>query len=285
MRWTAGDRENIEDRRGGGGGRGFGRAAPIGLGGLLLLLVLSWATGTNFLSLIDTGGGSVGDVASSGPVRSTPDEEKLVDLVNAVSGDVQSTWTRLLGGRYRPVKTVLFRDVTRTACGLGETASGPFYCPGDQLVYLDLSFFEELSRKFRAPGDFAQAYVIAHEYGHHVQNLLGINERVGSDRAGANSASVALELQADCFAGVWGHFASQPGRAQRGQVELDPGDAEEALTAAAAIGDDRLQRMSTGRVQPERFTHGSSAQRVEWFGRGMRSGEPGRCDTFAALTQ
>jgi uncharacterized protein len=285
MRWTAGDRDNIEDRRGSGGGRGFGGAAPIGLGGLLLLLVLSWATGTNFLSLIDTSGGSVGDVASSGPVTSTPEEEKLVDMVNAVSGDVQSTWTQLLGGRYRPVKTVLFRDATRTACGLGETASGPFYCPGDQLVYLDLSFFEELSRKFRAPGDFADAYVIAHEYGHHVQNLLGINERVGNDRAGANSASVALELQADCFAGVWGHFASQPGRAQRGQVELDPGDAEEALQAAAAIGDDRLQKMASGRVQPERFTHGTSAQRVEWFGRGMQSGDPGRCDTFATRTQ
>jgi len=284
MRWTASGRDNIEDRRGGGGG-GFGGAAPIGLGGLLVLLVLSWATGTNFLSLLDTGGGSVDEVGSSGPVTSTPAEERVADMVNAVSGDVQATWTQLLGNRYRPVKTVLFRDATRTACGLGETASGPFYCPGDQLVYLDLSFFEELSRKFKAPGEFAEAYVIAHEYGHHVQNLLGINERVGNDRAGANSASVALELQADCFAGVWGHFASQPGRAQRGQVELDPGDAEGALNAAAAIGDDRLQKMATGRVQPERFTHGTSAQRVEWFGRGMQSGDPNRCNTFAGATR
>jgi uncharacterized protein len=283
MRWSAGDRSNIEDRR---GGRGFGGAAPIGIGGLLLLLVLSWATGTDFLSLIGNSGGStVSDGSSSDPIQSTPEEERMVDFVNAVSADTQEVWSQLLRARYRPAKVVLFRDATRTACGLGETASGPFYCPADQLVYLDLSFFQELSQKFGAPGDFAQAYVIAHEYGHHVQNLLGLNERVGGDRAGAGSASVALELQADCFAGVWGHEASQGGRFERGRVELDPGDAEEALRAAAAIGDDRLQRMTSGRVQPERFTHGTSAQRMDWFRRGLQSGDPGQCDTFARLTQ
>jgi uncharacterized protein len=283
MRWSAGDRGNIEDRRGGGR---VGGGASIGIGGLLLLLVLSWATGTDFLSLIGTSGGSsVSDGSSSGPIQATPAEERMVDFVNAVSADTQEVWSQLLGTRYQPAKVVLFRDATQTACGLGETASGPFYCPGDQLVYLDLSFFQELSEKFGAPGDFAQAYVIAHEYGHHVQNLLGINERVGNNRAGANSASVALELQADCFAGIWGHEASQGGRFERGRVELDPGDDEEALRAAASIGDDRLQRMTTGRVQPERFTHGSSAQRVEWFRRGMQSGDPKQCDTFARLTQ
>lgn len=153
-------------------------------------------------------------------------------------------------------------------------------------MYLDLGFFDELDQKFGAPGDFAQAYVIAHEFGHHVQNLLGTNERVARDpRSGANSASVALELQADCFAGVWGHEASRGGRFQTGGVELEPGDAEEALKAASSIGDDRLQKMATGRVQPERFTHGSSAQRMQWFQRGLQSGDPASCDTFSALTQ
>src|SRR4029077_10618113 len=160
------------------------------------------------------------------------------------------------------------------------------YCPGDQKVYLDLGFFDELSRRFGAPGDFAQAYVIAHEFGHHVQTLLGLNERASEDRrSGANSASVALELQADCFAGVWGHEAARSGRAAAGKVELDPGDVEEALRAAAAIGDDRLQKMSTGRVMPDRFTHGSSAQRVEWFRRGMESGDPRACSGSASTTR
>jgi uncharacterized protein len=180
---------------------------------------------------------------------------------------------------------VLFRDAIESACGFAESATGPFYCPGDHKVYLDLGFFDELARKLDAPGDFAQAYVIAHEFGHHVQNLLGINARVERDRRpGANSASVALELQADCFAGIWGHAASRGGRFQAGKVELEPGDADEALQAAGSIGDDRLQRMSTGRVAPERFTHGTSAQRVEWFRRGFDTGDPQACDTFAAPT-
>ncbi|MGE3507298.1 MAG: neutral zinc metallopeptidase [Vicinamibacterales bacterium] len=281
MRWTAGrDRDNIEDRRGHRGGRFGGGAAPVGIGGLLLLLILSWATGTNFLQLLDTGDGAM--VESSAPIDSSPGEEQLIDFVNAVSGDTQDVWTQLLGSRYQRAKVVIFRDVTSTACGQGAAATGPFYCPADRQVYLDLGFFDELDRRFGAPGDFAQAYVIAHEYGHHVQTLLGYDQRVGNDRAGANSAAVALELQADCFAGVWGHAASQGGRFERGQVELDPGDTDEALRAAAAIGDDRLQRMAQGRVQPERFTHGTSAQRVEWFRRGFDTGDPRQCDAFAA---
>lgn len=285
MRYTPGDGSNLEDRRGSSGGRGFGGAAPIGIGGLLLLLVLSWATGTNFLQLIDTGGGAGYAPESSEPVQVSPAEQQMAQFVDAVAGDTQDTWARLLGSRYQRAPTVLFRDATSTACGQGAAATGPFYCPADGKVYLDLSFFDDLSRRFGAPGDFAQAYVIAHEYGHHVQNLLGYNERVGNDRAGANSAAVALELQADCFAGVWGHEASQGGRFERGKVELDPGDAEEGLRAAAAIGDDRLQKMAQGRVQPERFTHGTSAQRVEWFRRGLTTGDPRQCDAFAAITQ
>ena len=209
MRYTPGDGSNIEDRRGGGGGGGGfrigGGAAPVGVGGLLLLLVLSWATGTNFLQLLDTGGGdtAVSD-GPSPPANQSPAEQRMVGFVDAVAGDVQDTWEQLLGNRYQRVKTVLFRDATQTGCGQGAAATGPFYCPGDQRVYLDLSFFDELAQRFGAPGDFAQAYVIVHEYGHHVQSLLGYSERVGNDRRGANSGSVALELQADCFAGVWG---------------------------------------------------------------------------------
>lgn len=287
MRYTPGDGSNIEDRRASRSGRGIGGTAKIGVGGLLLLLVLSWATGTNFLQLVDTGGGAgAGYVpASSGAVEASPAEQRLAGFVDAVARDTQDTWARLLGDRYQRAPTVLFRDATPTACGQGAAASGPFYCPADYKVYLDLSFFDDLSRRFGAPGDFAQAYVIAHEYGHHVQNLLGYNERVGSDRAGSNSAAVALELQADCFAGVWGHEASQGGRFQRGQVELDPEDADEGLRAAAAIGDDRLQKMAGGRVQPERFTHGTSAQRMEWFRRGFTTGDPRQCDAFAVITQ
>ena len=283
MRWSAGDRGNIQDMRGRSGGM---RAGSLGIGGLLIALVLSWATGVDFLSLL--GGDATPETAgtSEQPVETTPQEERMVDFVDAVAGDVQSTWDRLLGSRYQRTKVVLFRDAINSACGFAQAATGPFYCPSDQGVYLDLGFFRELSERFGAPGDFAQAYVIAHEFGHHVQNLLGLTARVQQDpRPGASSASVALELQADCFAGIWGHAASQQGRFQAGGVELEPGDAEEALRAAAAIGDDRLQRMSNGRVAPERFTHGSSAQRMEWFRRGLATGDVQRCDTFSRLTQ
>jgi predicted metalloprotease len=219
-------------------------------------------------------------------VQGTPQEERMVDFVDAVASDTQAAWAEILGPRYEQTRVVLFRDAIQSACGFAESATGPFYCPGDRKVYLDLGFFDELDQRFGAPGDFAQAYVIAHEFGHHVQNLLGTSARVERDRrSGASSASVALELQADCYAGVWGHKASEGGRFRAGRVELEPGDADEALRAAASIGDDRLQKMSTGRVQPERFTHGTSAQRVEWFRRGMDSGDPAQCDTFRQLTQ
>src|SRR5581483_6768706 len=199
---------------------------------------------------------------TTGQVQTSPAEDRMVDFVGAVTRDVQNTWEQLLGNRYQRTQLRLFRDAIPSACGYAESATGPFYCPADQKVYLDLGFFSELAQRFGAPGDFAQAYVIAHEFGHHVQNLLGLNDSAQRNRAaGPNSASVALELQADCFAGVWGHAASQQGRFQAGGVELEPGDADEALRAAAAIGDDRLQRMTTGHVMPDRFTHGTSAQR------------------------
>ena len=282
MRWTAGDRGNIEDMRGRSSGM---RVGSLGVGGLLVALVLSYVTGVDFLSLLGCGGESASVDTSGPPVQTSPQEERMVDFVDAVAGDTQNTWERLLGGRYERTQVVLFRDAMNSACGFAQSATGPFYCPSDHKVYLDLGFFRELSERFGAPGDFAQAYVVAHEFGHHIQNLLGLTARVQQDpRPGQASASVALELQADCFAGIWGHAASQKGRFAAGGVELEPGDAEEALRAAASIGDDRLQRMSSGRVAPERFTHGSSAQRVEWFRRGLESGDPQRCDTFARAT-
>ena len=283
MRWTPGDRSNIDDAR----GRSAGGIAGLGIGGFLILLVLSWVSGTNLFTLLGTDSSSpAGSVGTSGELRTSPTEERMVDFVDAVTEDAQKTWERILSSRYQRTRVVLFRDAIQSACGFAAAATGPFYCPSDRKVYLDLGFFRELSERFGAPGDFAQAYVVTHEIGHHVQNLLGYMDRVAhGSHAGANSASVALELQADCFAGVWGHVASQRGRFQAGGVELEPGDADEAIRAAAAIGDDRLQRMATGRVMPDRFTHGTSAQRVEWFRRGMESGDPRACDTFARSTQ
>jgi predicted metalloprotease len=283
MRWQPGDRSNIEDRR---GWSGFG-VAHLGIGGFLVLLVLSWLSGTNLFSLLGTvTPGESGASGTSAQVRSSPSEERLVDFVDTVTNDVQDTWTQILGSRYQRTHVVLFRDAIQSACGSAEAATGPFYCPNDEKVYLDLGFFGELAQRFGAPGDFAQAYVVAHELGHHVQNLLGLNARASQDRrAGSESASVVLELQADCFAGVWGHAASRGGQLQAGHVQLEVGDADEALRAAAAIGDDRLQRMATGRVMPDRFTHGTSAQRVDAFSRGMESGDPRACTTPATLTR
>ena len=281
MRWT-GDRGDIEDARGrssfGGG------AVPIGLGGFVVLLLLSWVSGTNLFSLLGTDAPS-SSAGTSGQVQSSPAEEKLADLVGAVTKDVQDMWADRLGAQYERTRTVLFRDSIQSACGFAQSATGPFYCPADRKVYLDLGFFDELSRRFGAPGEFAQAYVIAHEIGHHVQNLLGLSARAARDRrTGEDSASVALELQADCFAGVWGNAASERGRFQAGHVELDPGDADQAIRAAGAIGDDRLQQMATGHVMPDRFTHGSSAQRIAWFSRGMQAGDPRACTTSATTT-
>lgn len=287
MRWTA-NRGDIEDRRGGGAMRVGG---SIGIGGLLLLLILSYLTGTDLLSLFG------GAVEQSGyeqtepgpPAQTTPQEERLADFVGAVMKDVQDTWQQTLGERYERTTLVLFRDAIQSACGFAQAASGPFYCPQDHKVYIDLGFYQELQERFRAPGDFAQAYVIAHEVGHHVQTLLGIEPRVRraqqSRPDAANELSVALELQADCLAGVWGHVAAESGRAAAGKVELESGDVEKGLNAAAAIGDDRIQRMSAGRVFPDKFTHGTSAQRVEWFRRGLTTGRVDACDTFAQGTR
>ena len=281
MRWTPGDRSNIEDRRGRSAARAVG-VGGLGMGGLLVLLVLSWATGVDLTSIAG-GGGSARPpeaVGTSGRVTASPDEERLVDMVDAVMDDGQDTWRQLLGGRYQDTRAVLFRDAVDSACGFAQSATGPFYCPSDRKVYLDLGFFDDLRRKLGAPGDFAQAYVLAHELGHHVQTVLGVEsevrQRQARSPAARNPLSVRLELQADCFAGVWGYHANK--RADR--VQLDPGDVEEGLNAAAAIGDDRLQRMQTGRVAPDRFTHGTSQQRVEWFKRGLQSGDPNECNTF-----
>jgi predicted metalloprotease len=260
----------------------------IGIGGLLLLLILSWATGIDFLSPVGpdgAGGGAPPTAGTSGTeLRTTPEEEKLVDFVDAVMADAHSTWESKLGGRYRRTKAVLFRDVIASGCGYAQSATGPFYCPADQQVYLDLGFFSELRSKFGAPGDFAQAYVLAHEVGHHVQHLLGIESEVRRRQQAVpsqqNELSVRLELQADCLAGVWGHHAAEDGRAAQGKVELEPGDLEEGLNAAASIGDDRLQRMAGARVAPDRFTHGSSQQRVAWFKRGFDRGDINACETL-----
>jgi uncharacterized protein len=276
MRWTRGNRGNVQDVRGRSGG---GMGVPLGIGGVVVLLIGSWLTGVNLFSIIGSDSGTE-DVVASRPISTSEEEERLVDFVDAVTGDIQNTWSQLLPQQYQPTRTALFRDSIQSACGLSSAASGPFYCPGDRKVYLDLGFFSELDRKLGAPGDFAQAYVLAHELGHHVQNLTGSLDGEPF-RGNANERSVRVELQADCYAGIWGHHASQPGRFAAGRVELDPGDVEEGLNAAAAIGDDRLQRMSRGRVVPESFTHGTSAQRVSWFKRGMETGNPRACDTFS----
>jgi uncharacterized protein len=278
MRWTPGGvSSDIEDRRGEGGGGGFGFGGmPIGIGGAVVLLVLSLLFGKNFFALLDGSGGTA-TTQQSRPVQETPEEHRAVQFVSFVLDDAQSTWEQVLPG-YRHAKLDLFRDQIRSACGFAQSASGPFYCPLDERVYIDLGFYDELRERFGAPGDFAQAYVVAHEIGHHVQKLQGIEQQVhqameNGSRAEQSALSVRLELQADCYAGVWGHST-----AQRGIV--DNADVEQGLNAAAAIGDDRLQRMSGRAVSPERFTHGSSKQRVEWFKRGLQSGRVEDCDTF-----
>jgi len=283
MRWTPGDRGNVEDLRG-HSGMGM-KAGGLGIGGLLVVLLLSWATGIDFLSLVGSGGGPPTEsVGTSGTVATTPEEEKLVDLVDAVMEDAQATWGQLLGNRYQPTKVRLFRDAIQSACGFAQAASGPFYCPADHYVYLDLGFFDELRRRFGASGEFAEAYVVAHELGHHVQSLLGVDAEVrqaqGRNPSARNDLSVRLELQADCFAGVWAHATNTSGRASQGRIELERGDLEEGLRAAAAIGDDRIQRMSTGHVFPDKFTHGTSEQRATWLRRGFDGGDPDTCNTF-----
>jgi len=290
MRWQRGTSDaDIEDRRGssGGGFRGFpgGGGLRLGLGGIIVLFVLSLVFKENFFALLDTVPMDT-SMTQSGPAgppaATTPEEDERFEFVKFVLNDVQDTWTKVLpqetSTEYPRSMLVVFRGSIQSACGFAESASGPFYCPGDNKVYIDLSFYDELRSRFGAAGDFAQAYVIAHEIGHHIQNVLGIDNqmrRAQQQRPDlANRLSVRLELQADCLAGVWGHSTAQ-------RNLLEQGDIEEGLDAAAAIGDDRIQRMSGRGVHPEKFTHGSSAQRVEWFRRGLESGRIAACDTFA----
>ena len=277
MRWTPGGvSSDIEDRRGEGGGGGFGFGGMhIGIGGAVILLVLSLLFHKNFFALLGAGDQTAPQQQSQ-PVQETPEEHRNVQFVSVVLDDAQKTWAQTLPG-YRHAKLDLFRNSIQSACGFAQSASGPFYCPEDEKVYIDLGFYDELRQKFGAPGDFAQAYVIAHEIGHHVQKLEGIEQQVHdamqSDRSQRNALSVRLELQADCYAGVWGHSTQQRGI-------IDNADIEQGLNAAAAIGDDRLQRQAGRTVNPESFTHGSSKQRVEWFRRGLQSGRVEDCDTF-----
>ena len=279
MRWTRGSSGmNIEDRR----GQRMGVGGGMGIGGGIIGLILALIFGGDILG----GGGDPGVATTTaggdvGPVSESAGESERREFVTFVLNDVQDVWRTTLpkyGDQYRDAKLVLFREATRSGCGVGQAGMGPFYCPLDERAYLDMSFFDELNQKFGANGDFAQAYVIAHELGHHVQNILGVDDRVRQmqqARPGdANEYSVRLELQADCFAGVWANSTSQ-------RRLLQEGDVEEALNAASAIGDDRIQRQTTGSVNPDSFTHGSSAQRVTWFRRGLESGNPESCDTFA----
>ena len=257
---------------------GVGLPVGGGIGGLVLLLLFSALTGTNPLDLLNTT-----DQVEDGSVGTTGlrTDDPQGQFVSVVLADTEETWQQIFAQRresYQPPVLVLFTDATRSACGVGQAAMGPFYCPADRKVYLDLSFFHDLEQRFDAPGDFAQAYVVAHEVGHHVQTLLGVTQRMASMRgrlseAEANALSVRQELQADCFAGVWGHYAAR-------RDLLEPGDAEEGLRAAAAIGDDRLQRQSQGHVVPESFTHGSSEQRMTWLRRGLDAGRIEACETF-----
>lgn len=254
------------------------RGLPLGIGGMVILFVLSLITGQDFISpLLQQGGGQVEQV-TEGPIEASPEEEKRVAFVSFVLDDVQATWPKLLP-QYREAMLVLFRGATSSACGMGQSAMGPFYCPADEKVYLDLEFFDQLATRFGAPGEFAQAYVIAHEIGHHVQNLTGIERQVRQLQQSrpdqANALSVLMELQADCFAGLWGHSTAR-------RNLLEPGEVEDGLRAAASIGDDAIQRQTSGRVRPESFTHGSAAQRVEWLRRGLQATRVQECDTFNA---
>jgi predicted metalloprotease len=261
----------------------MGMGLPIGggIGGLVLLLIVSALTGTNPLDYVTTSAPESGSVGTSG----VSDDDPQAKFVSVVLADTEETWGQIFserGSTYQPPTLVLFTDATQSGCGVGQAAMGPFYCPNDRKVYLDLSFFRELDQRFGAPGDFAQAYVVAHEVGHHVQTLLGLSSQANAARERSseresNAISVRVELQADCYAGVWGHYAARRGL-------LEAGDAEEGLRAASAIGDDRLQRQSQGRVVPESFTHGSSEDRMRWLRRGLDSGNLDACNTFASGT-
>jgi hypothetical protein len=294
MKWE-GNREsdNVEDRRGGGGGGGGGGLGGliggrgIGIGTLVIALLGGWAFGINpltILSLLSGGGAPTAQVQQQAPAHKPPADDRMARFVSTVLADTEDVWTDIFtkgGATYQDPRLVLFRGATQTACGAGQAAMGPFYCPADRKVYIDLGFYETLKNQLGAPGEFAQAYVIAHEVGHHVQNLLGISGKMEQMRAKVspvqyNALSVRLELQADCFAGVWAHHA------QNARQILENGDIESAMNAAAKIGDDALQKQSQGRVVPESFTHGTSAQRTRWFNNGLQNGSVKGCDTFSA---
>lgn len=279
MRWTpGGSSDDVEDRRSSSGG-GIG-GIHIGLGGFVILGILSLVFHRNLFTLLQSSGGSPGaGISQADPARDQA-EKPLVDFVTFVLNDAQKTWAATLsdqGVQYRHAKLVLFRNSIDSACGMAQSASGPFYCPTDEKVYIDLAFYSELKQRFGAPGEFAEAYVLAHEVGHHVQKLLGIERKVvEAEKANprqANLYSQKLELQADCFAGIWGHSTEQ-------RNLLEAGDVESAIRAAAAVGDDRLQKMETGHVSPDSFTHGSSAERTRWFRTGFDAGNIPACNTF-----
>ena len=287
MKWEGQEQSsNVEDRRGSGGGLPIG-GRGIGLGTIVIALLAGWIFGINPFTVLGLLGGDGGPAVvqqPQGPAPAPPPGDRAAAFVSTVLRDTEIVWGQVFrqaGSTYQEPKLVLFRGATATACGSGESAMGPFYCPGDRKVYLDLDFFDTLASRLGAPGEFAQAYVVAHEVGHHVQNLLGITEQVDALRGRTsqremNALSVRVELQADCLAGVWTHHS------QQGKGWLERGDIESALNAASKIGDDALQRASQGRVVPESFTHGSSQQRVSWFRRGMDSGSVKQCNTFDA---
>ena len=291
MRWEVGKRsQNVDDRRGSGGpGGGIGRrGVGVGIGTLIIAAAAAYFLGIDPRTVIQVAEQVQQGQPAPGATPADPNaprapraDDRLADFSSAVLADTEIVWVELFqvsGRTYEPPTLVLFDDAVSSACGNASASVGPFYCPGDRHLYIDLAFFNDLAQRFGAPGDFAQAYVIAHEVGHHVQKLMGIEDalgrqRRGLDAAGGNDLSVRQELQADCFAGVW---------AKRSGIALDPGDVEEGLGAAAAIGDDRIQRQSQGYVVPESWTHGSSEMRMRWLRRGMETGDPNSCDTFAA---
>ena len=294
MKWDdKGPSEDLEDRRGesSGGGGGFRLGGGrLGIGGFLVLLVLSVVFKTDLTGALGGGGGDVAPPSqsadpaagpSASPAQTTAQEEQLAHFMSFVLDDAQDNWAQIFragNAQYTRARLVLFRDQVNTGCGGAQSATGPFYCPADQKVYVDLGFYDELRRRFGAPGDFAQAYVLSHEIGHHVQNLLGTERKMRQlqqrNPGARNELSVRLELQADCYAGIWGKHAQQAGR-------LDEGDVDEALKAASAVGDDRISEMTGSSIRPESFTHGSAAQRMTWFRRGFDSGRLESCDTFA----
>lgn len=281
MRWERGRRsDNIEDRR---GMRVSGRGMAGGGIGAIVLALIAMYFGVD-PSVVLNQAGSLAPAEQAQPATFSPEEERLKDFMSVVLADTEDVWDALFQGsgrQYEQPKLVLFSGAVQSACGFAQAAMGPFYCPADRKLYLDMSFFNDLAQRHDAPGDFAQAYVVAHEVGHHVQTLLGVSEQVHAaqrrtDKADGNALQVRMELQADCFAGVWAHHA------QKARQVLEAGDVEEALAAAAGVGDDRLQQQARGYVVPESFTHGSSEQRMRWFQRGMQTGDAAQCDTFKA---